>query len=207
MNDYRNTLYSKLNDNVGELKCKLENLIKSTSKFENMYNAIRDDKFRDEYRGMYNYKCSYCGISKNEIHLLLFENDHFDPINNFENISNANTLENLVNSCKPCNRSKSGLVLPDEYKDILHPDKSELKNIFARDDLLNIKITEPYLDDKQINNFYEKLRFNAEFRRLDYILMMLNDLKEICDNSSSNKFYKLYELLNNKRDILSEKKN
>ena len=182
-NDYRNTLHSIIALDILEKKTNLEELIRSKhSKIQIIYNLIKDKKkeYFLYFANIYNSKCAYCGLDVDIFPLVFFEIDHFISEDSFPKTlkgrSNAGKIENLVLACYYCNRGKGNFKIEKEYKNILNPDNSSIAKVFIRDKNYNIIINPNYNRDPVINNFYKKLFLNHEFRRLDYLLMMLNDL-------------------------------
>ena len=64
------------------------------------------------------------------------------------------------------------------YIEILNPDKKEIKKVFIRDDMFYIKISDCYLRDIAINEFYKKMYFQNETKRLDYLLLYIRGFIE-----------------------------
>lgn len=79
----------------------LRDKIPIRSKVPNRKNYIC---YRDELESDFNSRCGYCDDHLKE--KKLFEIDHFAPLKYFDDLKNV--YENLVYSCRFCNRSKNG---------------------------------------------------------------------------------------------------
>ena len=203
-NDYRCPIL-KGYGNINILKKALLSKIKIKHKrAKNIYSLIslNNSEYRNDFMKCYDNKCAYCGISRRIIDENQFEIDHFIP-KNLKN-ENTNSINNLVLSCYNCNRKK-GDFMPDE--NILHPDKLSLQDIFVRDDDFYIAISDKYKNNKNIKNFYNQLKFNSDKRRIDFILMYMNELITVLE--TQRKFKKNNEILDKLRaisDSLREKR-
>ena len=177
--DYRNTEFcnelKKIEKKKQKLKAKIKNQRPRTRIY---YNAI-SNYYRDEFLEMYNGKCSYCGVSYEVIGKMGFEIDHYIPESFFNgDLTTAGKIENLVLSCKSCNRKKSNFFIPQKYERLLKPDLKTIKKIFYRSTDFKIKIKPRHLKNKKINEFYEKLLLGDDFRRLDYMALRLKKMLE-----------------------------
>lgn len=185
-NDYRNTVGCPVLTNVDEKKDKLERKIQYEHKRAKiMYNFVRDRRYDyfDIFAKIYNKKCAYCGISVGIENIRLFEVDHFVCESSFSSDlagkSEAGKVSNLVFSCYSCNRWKKNLYLNDELQKKLNPDDNSISQIFVRDDDFYITIRKEYIKETDINDFYQKLFLGSEFRRLDYLLLEMENLIRI----------------------------
>ena len=174
-NDYRNTVYEVLNKNIINEKNALEDKIKKEHpKVKIIYNQInkKDGNYNKQFRNIYNNKCAYCGISTDVISSELFEIDHFICEISFNGDSiNAGKINNLVLSCKKCNRAKKDFIWNEIYSLKFNVDDESITELFYRDVDYSIKIEKEYITDNSIYNFYIKLKLNEEIRRLDFLLM------------------------------------
>lgn len=176
--DYRNTTYCKKLEKVTEKKEELKKKIRNQNhpRTENFYKIVRDE-FKHEYLEIYNYKCAYCGVS---LAVLLdsdlFEIDHYENEASFKTKKEAGKLENLVLACRNCNRNKSGFLIKKDYLEKLQPDNDKIKKIFYRTDNYGIKISPEYEKDEEILKFYNQLKLDFEFRKLDFLLLNLEGL-------------------------------
>ncbi|RGO01289.1 MULTISPECIES: HNH endonuclease [Megamonas] len=211
--DYRSTKRSKILKHVFQKKENLECEIREKHPRSSLYKNISNKKdiYFKKFAEIYNYKCAYCGISSEIKGLISFEVDHFKCKSSFSDEEGgereADKLSNLVLSCQPCNRKKREIVIDGQYKELLNIDNNKIKNIFYRDENYYIRISEKYVKNEFINSFYKKICFDADFRRLDYLLLEMNELieclnekKEINDtigNELKNCFIKLIKKRNN----------
>lgn len=180
--EYRNSLYCHELENVTDKKKELEKKIKDESpRLKNYYNKIRVKGSIEnrKFLKIYNHKCAYCGNSIQFVDYTSgFEIDHFKNEASFTNKDDASKVENLVLSCYCCNRGKRGITLSEEALNLISPDNGNINKIFYRDKDYSIKIGRKHKGNAEIENFYEALRFNHEFRRLDYLLINMNGFCE-----------------------------
>lgn len=196
--DYRTTEFSKFDDIVAK-KCIFEEYLKkSFPKNKNIYNKInrKNGCFKD-FAKIYNFKCAYCGVSAEVINIQLFEVDHY--ICKKSCLPIVDTLSNLVLSCKTCNQWKKDFLIKESYRDILNPDDKSISKVFFRDEEFYIQIKQKYINDTEINDFYNKLGLGSEFRRIDYLLMKM---KEIIDKYDNIEMLKCYLFLIEKRNFV-----
>ena len=149
-------------------------LKKEHPKVKIIYNQInkKDGNYNKQFRNIYNNKCAYCGISTDVISSELFEIDHFICEISFNGDSiNAGKINNLVLSCKNCNRAKKDFIWNEIYSLKFNVDDESITELFYRDVDYSIKIEKEYITDNSIYNFYIKLKLNEEIRRLDFLLM------------------------------------
>ena len=198
-NDYRYSNFCPEKKDIRNEKSTLINKINTVSRFTNHRNALDNIQFYRDYLSLYNQKCSYCGVTVSVVSIDLMQIDHFIPTASRE--EQLDNLSNLVLSCKNCNMSKYDLIIKNDYRDLLHPDK-KLHNVFFRDKLYYIKPNEIYQNDLEINHFYKKLKLHHDVRRLDFLLVELTQmLKHINGNSPVvTKIYELKEYLLDKRN-------
>lgn len=177
--DYRNTIYKQFNNDILKQKEELNQQIKREHpRLEIIYNKIkdRDSKFNKEFQEIYNRKCVYCGVNQDILSSGLFEVDHFICESSFEgNSVEAGVLSNLVLSCKKCNRAKGDLRWEEQYSSVFEVDSRNIVNVFYRASDYSIKIQPQYHSDDIVNKFYKQLKLDEEVRRLDYLLMTMND--------------------------------
>lgn len=195
-NDYRCPIFKRYG-NINILKKALLSKIKIKHKrAKNIYNLIslNNSEYRDDFMKCYDNKCAYCGISLGIIEKNQFEIDHFIP----KDLMNKNTISinNLVLSCYNCNRKKVDFM-PGEK--ILHPDMLYLHDIFVRDADFYIVVSDKYKNNKNINNFYDQLKFNSDKRRIDFMIMYIDELIVVLEKQK--KFKKNNEILNRIKNI------
>lgn len=179
-NDYRNTEYCPMLEKVVDKKKALEEKIRSVHPRQKiMYNKVhdRDKPFYQDFCSIYNYKCAYCGVSRDILSATLFEVDHFVAKSLFDDKEEAGKVENLVLSCYQCNRNKKDFEITGEYIKKLNTDDGKITNIFFRDNKYYIRIKEDYIEDETINVFYNKLKLFHQKRRLEYLLMNMYGLQ------------------------------
>lgn len=178
-NDYRNTEYCPMLDNVKNKKKLLEEKIRLAHPRQKiMYNKVhnRNTKFNEEFCSIYNCKCAYCGVSMNILPATLFEVDHFVAESLFDDKEEAGKVDNLVLSCYQCNRNKREFEIKGEYIEKLNTDNGKIATIFFRDDKYYIKIKDDYKEDKIVKGFYNQLQLVRQTRRLDYLLINMHGL-------------------------------
>lgn len=205
--DYRYTMYENKTEDIEKRKQELlyEMLMKHP-RMKNHYKYLRDSNlnFKPHLLEIYDEKCVYCGNSLRNIPIDLFEIDHFINVASFKkNDSYANCIDNLFPSCKACNRLKGDFYIKGEYIKILNPNK-EISNVFFRDDMYNIKISNKYVDDKTIESFYNTLLLDNEVRRLDYLLLSMKGFASRLDDGEKKcKLLECIDSLSHKRNKLS----
>lgn len=177
--DYRNTIYNQYNNDILKQKEDLNQKIKiKHPRLKNIYNKVKDrnSEFNKKFQEIYNRKCVYCGVNQDIMSSGLFEVDHFICESSFEgNLVEAGGLSNLVLSCKKCNRAKGDLRWEEQYSSVFEVDSRNIVNVFYRASDYSIKIQPQYHSDDIVNKFYKKLKLDEEVRRLDYLLMTMND--------------------------------
>jgi 5-methylcytosine-specific restriction endonuclease McrA len=207
--DYRNTSSCKTLKDIKHDKEKLLCKIKAEhpkADIENAYNKLDGsnklyDNYRKEFYTIYNNKCAYCGVSTQVISHDLYQIDHFVCQSKNKKDKEINCITNLVLSCSKCNQKKRDFQIKDEYRQILHPDKAEINNVFLRDDKYYIVISDKYKTDNVVKEFYDKLKLGSQIKRLDFLLMNMQDLlKEIKDGND-------YNILNKAINGLQQKRN
>lgn len=209
VSDYRNT---KSKNHVFELKAKKKDFIVKFKSFhprtQNVYENVKSQgsDINRIFREMYFHKCIYCGVSNDVIDSSSFEVDHFIPQTVLKDsdlkyeANFINGIDNLVNSCKFCNRSKSGFICADESHEYIHPDENKLHEIYFRKEDFSIGILPEYFDDKVVNEFYQALKLDNELRRLDYLIMELKAfVTENEDNPDIKDVYKAILEIEQKR--------
>lgn len=206
-NDYRNTIYEVSKKNIINEKNALEKKIKKEHpKIKIIYNQInkKGANYNKQFRNIYNNKCAYCGISTDVISSELFEIDHFICEASFNGDSiNAGKINNLVLSCKKCNRAKKDFIWDEVYSSKFNVDDGSITELFYRDKDYSIKIEKKYITDSTICRFYRKLNFDKEIRRLDFLLMnMYGFYNKHMSDSKSEKISKCIVLLQQKRNEL-----
>ena len=213
VDDYRRTKYCPIVVDIKKNKQKVVNTIKSDHrKAINMYNYIskENDCYKSLFAKAYNGKCCYCGVSIELIPLELFEIDHFvcKTSKSFKNKSEANEIDNLVFSCKKCNRGKTALDVSPEKCQKLNPDGDEITKTFIRDNSYYIKVADELSEDKEINEFYNSLGLGEELKRIDFLLMNMIGLYKKYKDSMKNlePLLEAIELLKAKRNVHFEKK-
>ena len=184
--DYRNTIYEVSKKDIINEKNALEDKIKKEHpKVKIIYNQInkKDGNYNKQFRNIYNNKCAYCGISTDVISSELFEIDHFICEISFNGDSiNAGKINNLVLSCKKCNRAKKDFIWNEIYSLKFNVDDESITELFYRDVDYSIKIEKEYITDNSIYNFYIKLKLNEDkniYRILEYIVLLQKKRNEL----------------------------
>lgn len=178
-NDYRNTEYCPILENVADKKKELEKKIKIAHPRQKIiYNKIhsRSTSYNTEFCAIYNCKCAYCGVSMDILPATLFEVDHFVAESLFDSKEEAGKVENLVLACYQCNRNKKEFKIDGEYIKKLNTDDGQIAEVFFRDDKYYIRISDNYTKDETINGFYNQLQLVHQTRRLDYLLINMQGL-------------------------------
>ena len=205
--DYRNTIYEVSKKNIINEKNALEDKIKKEHpKIKIIYNQInkKDGNYNKQFRNIYNNKCAYCGISTDVISSELFEIDHFICEISFNGDSiNAGKINNLVLSCKKCNRAKKDFIWNEIYSLKFNVDDESITELFYRDKDYSIKIEKEYITDSSIYSFYIKLKLNEEIRRLDFLLMnMYGFYNKYSENKNIDRILEYIVFLQKKRNEL-----
>lgn len=182
-NDYRNTKYCPCFSDIANKKSILERDIrKSYPRAKDMHSII--SKCSEEYRGkfmeVYNYKCAYCGVSMQLIPASLFEIDHFIHEKSAEfhgSKAEAGKIENLILSCKFCNRNKSSFSFPCELIEYLNPDSEKILSTFYRDEKYYIHVSEKFKNNDIVISYYKKMKMGSDIHRIDFLLMNMIGLR------------------------------
>ena len=206
-NDYRNTIYCNLkNDIVSEKKSLGERIQKEHPRVKIIYNQInkKGSEYNKKFRIIYNNKCAYCGITTDVISSELFEIDHFICEASFNGDSiKAGEINNLVLSCRKCNLAKRDFKWSEEYSSVFNVDDGSIAKLFYRDEAYYIRIEKEYITDSVICSFYNKLKLSEEIRRLDFLLMNMYGFYEKNSNDSRiRSILKYIVLLQRKRNGL-----
>lgn len=159
------------------------------------YGKISDKSgaYYQDFERIYEFKCAYCGITTSINSTNMFEIDHFvnKTQKKLANGKSVNSIENLIFSCRKCNQAKSELDV-STICNIIHPDGG-ISDVFERNNKYEIIINEGYIRDPDVLRFYNKLGLSDKFRKLDYLLMNLQKMKEISTNEKlTGLIYKLY---------------
>lgn len=205
--DYRNTKYCPLLENLQQKKNDVVTLVKKEHrKAVDMYKYIskNEERFKIAFIQAYNGKCSYCGVSLDLIPKSLFQIDHFiyQKSSEFNNGKTAaGNINNLVLSCNICNHSKSSFSIPKDEREKLHPDK-KISNTFYRDGNYYIQVAKELDSNVVVKDFYKKLKLGSEIHRLDYLLMSMIGLQEKLTDK-----HPAYTILSQAINILKKKRN
>ncbi|KAF5052922.1 MAG: HNH endonuclease [Sedimentibacter saalensis] len=206
VDDYRNTEYCPILTEISSKKSALKKKIcEEHPRIRILYNQVKnkDSCYKSQFMQIYNHKCSYCGNSIENIGTVLFEVDHYICESSFVSKEEAGKIENLVLACYDCNRSKSDYLIKDEYIETLNPDFEKIKDVFCRDELYYINISDEYKEDQFIIDFHNKLKLGYQTRRLDYLLMNIRGLCEKLDgNPKVEKLNVALRKLQKKRNVI-----
>ncbi len=201
MHDYR-FAGSQYNKSFFDLKEKKELYMKDLKRkhprAKDIYNIIKtkSNTENEDFRYLYNNTCVYCGVNIKVIDSSKFEVDHVIPksilktkvtlptyLSSYTE-AHIHNINNLVCSCQACNRWKTAFFCNDEKNtDILHPDEDKLHTIFFRNDNYEITMYEKYKDIEDIVQFYEMLKLGSQIRRIDYLLVEINDYIDSLDKT------------------------
>lgn len=185
--DYRVTSFQFIDFTLGNKKnIFMEKFKEEHSGVRYVYNTImnRNNKYNRIFREIYHERCAYCGISTQVIDSSRYEVDHVIPASVLKRETNEYTKEeinginNLVCSCQMCNRGKQAFYCDKDNLDLLHPDNNRLPEIFKRSEDYYIIISEEYQENETIHEFYNRLKFSNQLRRLDFLLM---EMKDFCN--------------------------
>ena len=175
--DFRNSKYcEKSFHNVKTRKDEfVQNLLKKHPKVEDHYRLIRECyKYKAEFASkVYDNKCAYCGVSTEIDPLSSYQIDHIIAKSLTEDV-NVNHINNLALSCAWCNSRKKNIDIRNAF--FLNPDSPLFKNVFVRDRGFYIQISDEYKHNATVENFYKKIQYTNQKRRLDYLLMTISDL-------------------------------
>ena len=177
MNDYRVADNANHFKGVLDRKNSLRTSIKRNHpRSKNHYTILksRSDPLHKEFARVYGWRCGYCGVSSDIILSSDFEIDHF--ICKSSSNECVNDLSNLILSCHFCNSKKSDHMIVGPTN-ILCPDY-DIGGTFYRDDMMHIRITDVYQSNKDVCDFYDRLCFGDERRRIEYLLLSLMAYKE-----------------------------
>lgn len=209
-NDFRNTEYCPILENVGIKKKKVAEQIKQDHKRArdmHAYICKNSGRYKAKFMEAYNNKCAYCGVSIRILPKSMFEIDHF--IYEKASVFNgskaaAGYIENLVLACQSCNQQKSSFIIEDTDRRYLYPDTDGIKKTFKRDDQYYIKISDECKENDVVKDFYKQLNLGGEIHRLDYLLMnMIGMNSKIVDKpEASQKIGQAIEMLRTKRNIM-----
>ena len=157
---------------------------------ENMYRYVRDE-FKESFGHVYNNRCAYCGLPLGVVPVSHFEIDHIvcQDVADQDNIVDAmyvHDLKNLAFACSYCNRKKSNFTIQRDSHKWLSPDKG-LGQTFVREDDCHIGVSAENADRVDIKQFYDKMNYGSELRRIDYVLSSLIDLRDQVDEKGVNR--------------------
>lgn len=205
--DYRNTKYCSNLSNLMQEKNNLKNTILSfypNAIDMHRYISSNSNGYKLLFMKAYNFKCAYCGVSIELLPKNSFQIDHFlcRSSSKFKTKKDSGYIENLVLACSECNHNKGDFNINSPYDICLHPDNDDIKRVFYRDDDYYIRVSSEYLNDNIVLDFYNKLNFLSEMRRLDYLLISLIGFQSEYKND-----YKMYCGLGKIINILRIKRN
>ena len=212
--DYRllpNEDFDSLQKDIDNLKKTIANSYRGRTriingnivKYINYYNALRKKTdFKNSYVKCFKNHCCYCGNSKTTI--LRISDFEIDHINASKKQINRDRFDNLCPSCRICNRLKSDIVQSSAFADKINPTLN-ISNLFYRDAMLHVRIREELINDQEVVSFYNTLRLDNEVRRIDYLLLCLNSLKDNAIKQEVKSLSKdIYDSLINKRKDIND---
>lgn len=217
INDYRCVDDGNVFENTKTNKELFMQKVKTNSpKIKNIYNYISDNKsdYKKDFMKIYKYKCAYCGCNfKVLTRIDQFEIDHFicksffQLNTHFIYNNDFNNINNLILSCKNCNRNKHDIIINNENFYLLHPDEDNIQNVFKRDENFYIVISDKYKKNDMINEFYHKLKLDGEDKRLDFLIMDAEaQIEKISSDNNTEENYKNNKLLEYYKKINNLKK-
>lgn len=196
--DYRNTINCLPLEQIEEKKAILLKRIREEGhpRARDHYPIVKDTAFKAEFNSIFNGKCAYCGAATYIHGINYFEVDHLVNDASFNSRADSGDIMNLVLSCMPCNRNKSSY--PTNYA-TYNPEN--LKKYFWRNNNYGIEIEPYYQKNLDIVGFYEKLKLDLEFRKLDFLLLKLYHFKKLQLSDE------IRSLISRIEDILRKKRN
>lgn len=215
--DYRTPSGQLAYQDIKQKKTDLAKCIhKEHPRQKNEYNAVSDksSRYYDDFCKIYNFRCAYCGVKVGIMDSQMFEIDHFQCESSYskttEGRSIAGKVDNLVFSCLNCNRGKKDFIIENRYVDLLNPDNNAITKVFYRSKDYHIEIRDKYKDDTVIRRFYFQLNLGSELKRLDFLLLSIDELIEQerqpwCDKIIHQKLESCFYILSKKRNTLSFK--
>lgn len=157
------------------------------------YTGHHDDyrHYKDYLANDFYHRCAYCDTLDNII-TTPFEIDHFIPRKTFKNIKDNLDCDynNLVYSCKKCNRAKGSKFMGDINSDhptnelFYDPVASNYNDIFYRNEYGIIMS-----DDPKAKNMIAEMRLYRPIYALAWIIGQANDVIDLLDmriNNSTN---------------------
>ncbi len=171
---------------------------------KNHYDYIRNTD-NEEYikfaEDIYNNRCAYCGMKYENIRT--YEIDHFKPHSKNEHLKHD--INNLVYSCRNCNRSKSDIELHDE----LHP-IGNMTKYYYRDNVFKIHINKDEVKNKSELNSSVDLLYNKvldkRYTQIVYALEEFENKKNELSMSINIEDKKKLEALNSVIDGLKSRR-
>lgn len=142
----------------------------------NHYNIVKtkNDPLHKQFAMIYNERCGYCGITYQVRPFSDFEIDHF--LCKSSGKDGVNLLDNLIYSCHFCNYKKHEYLIDESARSILNPDFG-ISETFYRDEMMHIRIRDEYQSNGNVIDFYNKIQFSNERRRIEFLLMSLISYK------------------------------
>lgn len=180
-NDYRLLYFERQNDKISELDA-LKELILMKHTITNWYVYLDNknyDSDRNAFSKIFNFRCCYCGVSfMLSLNPLNLEVDHIYSKSAKDNSGlNINDLLNLAPSCHNCNSKKKAVVVTESDANIINP-YSNITKVFYRTNDLYIGIHDAFKDNQFVLKFYKKLGLKNEIHRLNYICLVLDELRQ-----------------------------
>ena len=147
-------------------------ILKRYPRRKDFYSFFSDEKslfYRERFKMIFSNRCCYCGTSFTRI--LNSSDVQIDHIfsKSYENNNPSfdfNAIENLAPSCNVCNSRKNNIVSSEPFARKISP--YTIANVFERDKNLRIIVSKPFIEDKDIVNFYDTLHLGSQFYRLSY---------------------------------------
>ena len=183
MDDFRfveqcDSYFEDVKNGKKELK---EKIFSDHPRVKNLYRWVKtnsEKSYKKDFVHIYKKKCAYCGVSIEVVPIDYFQIDHFVPIEQWNDPSEVNDIDNLVLACQRCNHNKGDFYIDDkQIRDKVFPDNSDFIDSFVRDKDYYIVVSDKAKKHQGIIDFYNRLRLHDEVHRLDYLLMRLKKLE------------------------------
>lgn len=206
--DYRNTPYCPKLHDLKQKKAEVRDQIaKDHPHASDMHTYIskNEEPYKQAFMNAYNYKCAYCGVSIAIIPKHSFEIDHviYEKSKRFGGSkAKAGYIDNLVLACHNCNHLKGSLEYPDSMLPYVHPDSPQIAESYVRDEAYYIRVSAKMINNPVIVEFYNRLQLGSNLRRIDYLLMSMEGLKERIANNPQ-----AYQMMQKSIDLLRKKRN
>ena len=114
-----------------------------------------------------NFRCQYCGRTSDET---VLEVDHITP----RSVGGTDDLNNLITSCRECNRGKSNIEILSSYESIENAIYKELSDVGSRKATVNSKIHA--LETELLNLYLENK--DLELKEQDLSMQVMKNKRD-----------------------------